>query len=217
MTTTTVPKSAFFQEPKPAVIRIWHWLTFLFFTGAVVTVLLNATLFKTKKNIGMVQEQVQKEGGSITEKQARSVAHEYSDKLWSVHKYIGFGLSILFLLRIGAEVIISKEKKLRLRLQKAIRVPKETKDRNHYLGAQYSYVFFYVLFFIMVLTGLVLAFEDWEWLDPIHRLAKNIHSVVQYGLYAFIVAHLIGVIRADLTQYGGIVSRMINGKNNGIQ
>jgi Ni/Fe-hydrogenase 1 B-type cytochrome subunit len=214
MTTTSETKPTFFQETKPAVIRIWHWLTFLFFAGAMTTVLLNATMFKTKKNISMVQEQVQKEGGMITEKQARSVAHEYSDKLWMVHKYIGFGLSILLLLRIGAEVSILKEKKLSARIQKAMRFPRQTKDRNHYLGAQYSYVLFYVLFLIMALTGLVLAFEDWEWLDPIHQLAKNVHSVVQYGLYAFIVVHLVGVIRADLTQYGGIVSRMINGKNN---
>jgi cytochrome b561 len=38
------------------------------------------------------------------------VAQEYSDKLWMLHKYIGFGLSILLLWRIGKEVAISKKK-----------------------------------------------------------------------------------------------------------
>jgi Ni,Fe-hydrogenase I cytochrome b subunit len=64
----------------------------------------------------------------------------------------------------------------------------------------------------MAATGLVLAFEDVELLTPVHNAAKQIHRVVQWGIYGFIIIHLTGVIRADLTKYGGIVSRMINGK-----
>jgi Ni,Fe-hydrogenase I cytochrome b subunit len=65
----------------------------------------------------------------------------------------------------------------------------------------------------MASTGLILAFEDISWLDPVHKIANKIHSVVQYGLYAYMLIHIIGVIRADNTKYAGIVSRMINGKN----
>ena len=67
------------------------------------------------------------------------------------------------------------------------------------------------MFIVMAITGLIQAFEDVKWLDPVHNLAKNIHSIVQYGLYAYMLTHIIGVIRADLTKYGGIISRMING------
>jgi Ni,Fe-hydrogenase I cytochrome b subunit len=74
-------KALFFKEPKPASIRIWHWLAFLFFTSAIITVILASTMFKTSNNITLVQDQVQHSGGNITNKQARSVAHEYSDKL----------------------------------------------------------------------------------------------------------------------------------------
>ncbi len=203
----------FFVTAKPLSVRLWHWLTVVLMIGAVTTVLLNSTLFKTRNNIAMVQAQVQSEGGSITEKQARSVAHEYNDKLWMVHKYIGFGLSFLLLCRIVAEVTISKEKKLRTRIQQAINIPVKSTESKHYLYVQYGYVVFYLLLFFMALTGLVLAFEDWQWLDAVHKPAKQIHGFLQYGFYAYAVLHIAGTIRADLTNYGGIISRMINGKS----
>ena len=213
METQSTVSPVFFKETKPAVIRIWHWMAFLFFAASVSTVLLNSTVFKTRNNISMVKEQVQRDGGPvITDKQARNVAHEYSDKLWDIHKFIGIGLSFLLLWRIIAEVAISKEKKLKTRIQKAMSFPDKSTERKHYLIVQYSYVIFYVMFIAMSLTGLVLVFEDVEWLKPVHHNAKEVHGFVQYGMYAFMVIHIFGVLRADITKYGGIVSRMINGK-----
>jgi len=112
-------------------------------------------------------------------------------------------------------VTISKEKKLAARIRAALSYPAETIDRKHNLLVQYGYVIFYILFIVMSVTGLILAFEDVKWLDPLHQLVKSIHSIVQYGLYAYMVIHIIGVRRADLTKYRGIVSRMINGHRTG--
>lgn len=209
-TNETAPLS-FFKEPKPASIRLWHWLTFLFFLASVTTVIFASTMFRTRDNIAMVQSLVTEKGGTITPDQARNVAHEYSDKFWMLHKYIGFGLSILVLWRIIAEVAVSKEKRLATRIRKAASIP-QSEEKKHFVLVEYGYVLFYALFILMALTGLVLAFEDWQWLEPVHGAAKQIHSIVQWGLYAYMVLHIAGVIRADLTKYGGIVSRMINGK-----
>ena len=204
-------KTEIFSDTKPASIRLWHWLSFLFFLASITTVIFASTLFTIKSNIPMVQEQVQQKGGSVTEKQAFGVAHEYSDKLWTLHKFIGYGLSFLLLWRIIAEVTINKEKKVGPRIRAALSYPVGTTDRKHNLFVQYGYLIFYAMFIVMAITGLIQAFEDVKWLDPVHNLAKNIHSIVQYGLYAYIITHIIGVIRADLTKYGGIISRMING------
>ena len=87
-------RTEFFNDSKPASIRLWHWLAFLFFLATITTVIFASTLFTTQSNIPMVQEQVQQKGGSVTDKQAWAVAHEYSDKLWMLHKYFGFGLSV---------------------------------------------------------------------------------------------------------------------------
>ncbi len=209
MATSTVE---YFKDAKPASIRVWHWLIVLFFLSSLITVLFGSTLFQTKPNISMVQEQVQRGGGTITEKQAWGVAHEFSDKLWMLHKFIGYGLSLLLLWRIVIEVRISKEKKFLTRIRTAVQYPGNSPEKRHYKMVQNSYLVFYALFLVMALTGLVLAYEDLKFLEPIHEPAEEIHGFVQYGLYGFIVFHFIGVIRADLGQYGGIVSRMINGK-----
>ena len=205
---------AFFRTAKPASIRIWHWLTFLFFALTVTTVIFGSTLFTTENNISLVQEQVKEKGGVVTREQARNVAHEYSDKLWMLHKYSGFALSFLILSRIIIEIRLSKEKKLATRIRSALGYRAVTAEKKHYLFVQYSYVIFYLLFIIMALTGLVLAFEDIKFLDPVRGFAEETHGVVQWALYAYFIIHIVGVIRADLTKYSGIVSRMINGKEN---
>ena len=213
ITSTSIPPSNSFKTAKPAAIRLWHWLTFLFFTMSITTVIFGSTLFKTDNNIAMVQQQVQEKGGTVTKDQAWKVAHEYSDKLWMLHKYIGFGLSFLILSRIIIEVRLSKQQQLVPRLRSAPSNPAD-KEAKHFLFVQYSYMVFYVLFIVMALTGLILAFEDVEWLKPIHEVAEETHSIVQWGLYTFFIVHICGVIRADLTKYNGIISRMINGKES---
>jgi cytochrome b561 len=214
ITSTTKPTPHYFQTAKPVSIRLWHWLTFLFFTASITTVIFGSTLFKTANNISLVQQQVQEKGGNVTKDQARSVAHEFSDKLWMIHKYIGFGLSFLIFSRIIIEIRLSREKKLSPKIRSALGYPAGTPEKKHFLFVQSSYAVFYILFITMATTGLVLAFEDVEWLKPVHNIAKETHSIVQWGLYTYFVIHIAGVIRADLTKYTGIVSRMINGKEN---
>ena len=203
-----------FNQTKPAIIRIWHWLAFLFFAATVTTVILASTLFKARNNIDMVQAMVKEKGGIITPDQAKNVAHEYNDKLWNLHKYIGFGLAFLMLWRIVAEVVVAKNKKMSSRIKVALGYTDATHDKKHYLMVQCSYLIFYLLFLTMATTGLILAFEDVELLKPLQGVAKNIHSIVQWGLYGFMIFHIVGVIIADCGEHGGIVSRMINGKES---
>jgi Ni/Fe-hydrogenase 1 B-type cytochrome subunit len=203
---------SFNDHTKSAYLRIWHWLTFLFFLASISTVIFGSTLFKTKDNITMVQEQAMHKGGVLTNDQARAIAHEFSDKLWMLHKYIGFGLSILMLLRIIIEVAASKQDTVMGRIKAAASIPIKDAEQKHYINVNKSYLLFYMLFITMSLTGLVLAFEDIKYLDPIHKISKQIHSYVQYGMYAYMVLHIVGVVLADTDKYPGIVSRMINGK-----
>ena len=203
---------SFNNQTKSAYLRIWHWLTFLFFIASISTVIFGSTLFKTKENIAMVQEQAMRKGGILTNDQARAIAHEFSDKLWMLHKYIGIGLSILMLLRIIIEVVASKQDTVMGRIKAAASIPVKDAEQKHYINVNKSYLLFYLLFITMSLTGLVLTFEDVKFLDPIHKISKQIHSYVQYGMYAYMVLHIVGVVLADTDKYPGIVSRMINGK-----
>jgi Ni/Fe-hydrogenase 1 B-type cytochrome subunit len=205
----------FFKEKISSAIRIWHWLTFVTITASIVMVLLASTVFTIRGNIPMVQEQVQQKGGIVSSDQAKAVAHEYNDKFWNLHKYLGFALCFLFLLRVIIEVAQSSEQRLSGKIKRAVNYPKLNNrvdyNKTHYLLVKRGYVLFYLFFLVMAVTGLGLAFEDVDFLKPIHGFVKSTHSFVQYLLYFYILAHLVGVIRADLTDNKGIVSRMING------
>ena len=204
-----------FKTRYSLAIRIWHWLTFLTILASIIMVLLASTMFTTKGNIPMVQEQVQSKNESVSPLAARAVAHEYSDKLWMTHKYIGYGLCFLLLCRIIIEITYSREKRLGNKIRKAFALQTQTTfqnyDRKHYLWVKWGYVVFYLLFLIMALTGLGLAFEDVPIFRSIHGALADLHQIVQYLIYAYLFFHIAGVIRADVTDNSGIVSNMING------
>ena len=205
-----------FLQKHSVAVRTWHWITFLFITASMVTVLFASTLLNPRDNIGMVQEQLQKNGLTVTQDQAFSVSHEYEDKVWGVHKWIGFGIVFLLLSRLAIELVQPGEEKLRSRLKVAIALYKQKdamkKVYRHFIGIKLTYTLFYVLILCMALTGLGMAFgRDLGIPRNVYGLIKEIHSIGQYCMYAFVLVHLGGVIVADNTEAKGIVSGMING------
>jgi Ni/Fe-hydrogenase 1 B-type cytochrome subunit len=205
-----------FLQPHSRAIRIWHWTFFIFISATLLVVLLASTVFRTGENISLVQEQLQQKGVVVSPDQARAVAHEFNDKLWDLHRLIGFVLCGLLLSRLLIEIYQPREERLNNRLKKALgfrsTIPIEMIENRHFIGVKATYLIFYALILLMALTGLVLAFEDVPFLKEIHQPAKQIHSLLQYFIYAFIVIHLVGVIRADLGHHKGLVSGMIHGE-----
>lgn len=208
-----------FTEKHSLAIRLWHWVTVVTMAASLILVLLASTMFGTRDNMGMVQEQLERKGAIVTPDQARAVAHEYSDKLWMAHKWVGYGLCFLLLARVVIEVFVSRDEKLWGRIKRVMGIKPSNgyvkSDQRHYLFIKEGYLVFYVLFLIMALTGLGLAYEEVPLFDTYHRPIKKVHEFVQYLVYAYLVVHLIGVIRADVGKYPGIISGMINGKNKG--
>jgi cytochrome b len=213
------PEASIFIQPHSAPLRIWHWLTFLFITTSIVTVLLNSTMLSQRDNVKLVQEQLEKKGATVTEEQAFAVSHEYEEKMWDVHKLVGYGLAFLLLVRIVIEFTQPEEEKLRNRLKRAkelrARNDANKAEYNHYLKVKLSYTIFFLILFCMALTGLGMAFgRDLGFSREIHGSLKNIHAILQYFMYAFIVLHLAGVIIAENGKIRGIVSGMINGNRS---
>jgi Ni/Fe-hydrogenase 1 B-type cytochrome subunit len=212
MNTTNLENPLPFRASKPASIRLWHWLTFLFFLASVSTVIFGTALFRTRDNVGLVQEAASKKGAELSPDQARFVAHEFSDKLWMLHKWIGIGLCALLLWRLIIEYVGNRSGTVTERMNLALGLSTDTGEKRHIQWVYFGYILFYVLFAIMALTGLVLAFEDVEWLKVIHKPANKVHEICQYGIYAYALVHIFGVIRADMTRYPGLLSRMVHGK-----
>ena len=209
-------ETSIFIQSHSAPLRIWHWLTFLFITGSIVTVLLVSTLFSQRDNIKLVQDQLKEKGVTVSEDQAFAVTREYEDKLWDVHKLIGYGLAILLLGRIVIEFTQPEDEKILNRMKKAkqLRAKSDANkaDYTHYLRVKLSYSIFFLLLFCMVLTGLGMAFgRDFGFTRQVIGGLKNIHAFIQYLMYAFVVIHLAGVIIAENGKIKGLVSGMING------
>lgn len=205
-----------FLEKHSVLIRIWHWLTFVVLVSSVICVLLASTILKPRENISMVQNQLKEKGITVTEDQAWAVAHEYGDKMWDMHKILGYVLSFLILSRIVIEFGQSKEEKLQMKVKNALffykRKDQNNKNTRHYLIVKYSYLLFYLLLLCMAITGLLLAFGyDIGVSKAIQHQIKEIHGFGQYLIYAFIFFHISGVIIADTGTSKGIVSGMING------
>jgi Ni/Fe-hydrogenase 1 B-type cytochrome subunit len=208
-----------FVQQHSVSLRIWHWLTFLLISGSIITVLINSTLLAPRENIKMVQEQLSKNGLTATDDQAFAVSHEYEDKMWEVHKYLGFGLVFLLLSRVVIEFTQTEEERVRSRYRRAQAMAKGKNEKSaeykHYLRVRQIYAFFFLLLFLMSLTGLGMAFgRDLGISRELLGVLKNVHEIVQYLMYAFVFVHLSGVILAENGKLKGMVSGMINGNRN---
>lgn len=204
-----------FNDAHSLAIRLWHWTFVLFMSATLVTVLLASTTYRTRNNIPMVQQQLQHQGITVTSDQARAVAHAFNDKLWDIHRLVGYILGILLLSRLLIDIFVSREEKFAFRLRKAVGIKVSAgsleADRRHYIAVRTTYLVFYLLFLVMVLTGLGLAFEDVPFFRQNRQSIKQIHSLLQYFFYAFIFLHIVGVVRADMGRSKGLVSGMIHG------
>ena len=210
--------NSLFNERHSLAIRLWHWTFFIFISLSITMVILASTVFNTGDNVAMVQEEVSARGGNVTMEQARNVAHEFNDKLWMLHKYTGVGIALLLLGRMIIELTAKREERLRSKIKRVLRLQftegGERQQKRDYLLAKYGYLVFYLLIFIMAITGLALVGENMPFLRSIRRPMKNIHGIVQWGIYVYIFLHLAGVVLAEVSHSKGIVSRMIHGKRD---
>lgn len=212
----TNSRSSYFLQEHSPMIRVWHWLTFVFITAAIITVLLNSTLMNQRKNVAVVQEQLKSKGVTVTEDQAFAVSRVYEDKIWGVHIWIGYGLAFLLISRIIIELAQPGEEKVRSRFKKTLGFYKQNdsnKDEyRHYLGTKLGYIVFYLILFCMVITGLGLTFgRNLGISRELRGMIREIHSIGQYLMYAFVFIHLCGIIIAERKRAKGIVSGMIHG------
>jgi len=217
----SVSGSSYFFQKQSAVLRVWHWLTFFVISCSIITVLLTSTLLNQRKNISVVQNNLKEKGLIASEEQAFSVTREYEDKLWDVHKILGYGLAFLLISRIVIELVQPGEEKIRARLRSVSGLyklaPENKQEYRHFMGVKISYLAFYVLLLCMVLTGLSMAFGRQLGIPrEINHAIREIHSFGQYLIYLFVIIHLSGVVIAENSEHKGIVSGMINGNSGNV-
>ncbi len=196
-------------------IRGWHWVNFIIITGSLLTVLINSTLFDRAQG-SFVKNELINSGVSVSDKQAGAVLNGLEDQVWGIHIYFGYALAALFLFRIIAEFFLPSRHKLFPKLKSSYLayfiLKKEREAAKYELLVKGLYLIFYLLLLIMVVTGLLLAFEDYTRIPKnINHSIKEFHGFCMYLILGFVVLHLSGVFLAERKDGKGIVSAMING------
>ncbi|MES2278176.1 MAG: cytochrome b/b6 domain-containing protein [Bacteroidota bacterium] len=199
-----------------ASLRFWHWANTVVISGSLITVLINATITDRKNVTPVVVQALQKSGVAVTDEQAGKVGHDLGDKVWEVHIYFGYALAALFLFRLILEFFQVADQKFIRKIKSAYSAFQTTKKNRELalreLGVKITYSLFYIVLFIMVTTGLFLAFEDFfAPYKAIRHSVKEVHGFCMYLVLAFIGVHLLGVFLAERKDSKGIVSDMING------
>ena len=203
------------QKRYTSALRFWHWLNLLVILGSLTTVALNDNTFDGQKNTAFIQQQLQQAGATITEDQARAVSRGERDKIWEIHIYCGYTLAALFLFRLALEFFQVTDQKLIRKIKAAYNryfvIKQDRKLARHELFVKSLYALFYLMLFIMAVTGLCMAFEDdVPALKNMHFI-REIHEFTMYLIIGFIIVHLAGVYLAEHRESKGIVSDMING------
>lgn len=202
-------------KKNSAPLRLWHWLNTLVITGSLLTVLLNSTVLKSRSNAAPIQQQLAQAGVTVTNDQARAAAHVISDKIWTVHTYFGYTLAALLLFRLILEFFQQADQKLMRKIKIAYnhyyKLKRQREIALHEFLVKTIYGIFYLMLFMMVLTGFCLAFEDDAPLLRSMHWIREAHSFTMYLILAFIAVHLAGVFLAERTDSPGIISDMVNG------
>lgn len=203
------------KKKYAASIRFWHWMNVVIISGSFFTVFINATLFSHAQH-SFVKDLLIHAGATVNDKQAGAVTHGLEDQVWRIHVYFGYALAVLFLFRVIAEFFLPPSERLIHKVKLAYLyyfiLKKERKSAKHELVVKGLYLIFYLLLLLMVLTGLLLAFEGYTGItENINHSIKEFHGFCMYLILGFLLVHLLGVFLAERKDGSGIVSGMING------
>lgn len=191
-------------------LRIWHWANSGLVMAQLLTILFLSVIVRTKTLAPEFSKALAEKGVQMSPADLRGLSRIVSHRIWDWHIWLGLALAVVLAYRVlvsfrqrGGQRTAAKLARLKARVAQG--------DPTVGLGVwvRYSYRFFYLVLAVMVVTGLVLVFEDY--FRSIEHTAKEVHNVSMYIVLAFVVLHILSVFRAEVTHEPGITSDMIHG------
>ncbi|MGI4866219.1 MAG: cytochrome b/b6 domain-containing protein [Janthinobacterium lividum] len=201
-----------------APLRLWHWLNALLITGQLVTILFQEVIVNARSAVPEFVAGLQREHVALSAQQAGEFAHLIGERIWQWHIGIGLVLAAAWLLRVVLELRGPSELRFSARLLAVARryrlaPPADQAEAGQELLVKGSYALFYLMLSIMVITGLLLTWaDDVAALHRIEHPIKEVHGAVMYGIIGFVLVHVVGVVRAEITTRHGLISRMVGGR-----
>jgi len=205
-----------FKTNHSATKRFWHWTNFTLVFLQLITVFFALVVFSTPNTVGSLQGVLERTNATLTDQQTRFMAHSVTNQIWQWHKYIGYTIGALLVFRIIIEFFQDSDQKIFNIVKKAFGLYKAAEKNKgnalHYLYSKLSYVFFYLVISVQVITGFGMAFgRSLNLPRSVGGFIHEIHETDLYIILAYVVAHIIGVVWTELRKDQGIVSDMING------
>jgi cytochrome b561 len=178
-------------------LRIWHWLHAITVLGLLGTFFLRKTFLSWRANSEILMAKLAEFDIVVTADQAKALAKAVRAPMWEWHIILGFIFAALVLWRL---VMILREG-----------FGYEATDA-HMTWVHRGYKLVYVLLSFMALSGLsIYLYSDLGLTKDTAHSIKEVHELMAWGVVAFVVMHIIGVLVADNRDQKGIVSRMISG------
>jgi cytochrome b561 len=174
-------------------LRLWHWLQAIAMLGIFVTVILRTTVMHKEQIGGIVQTRLAELGTVISDEQAVMIGKAVRAPMWDWHIYLGIALSVLLVWRLAMVV------------KNGFGFDENPAMRHVYR----LYKLAYLVMGSTLLSGLVLY---WKLAGEAQGAIEGVHEWLGWGVLAFSVLHVAGVILAEKKDQSGLVSRMIHGK-----
>lgn len=205
-----------FRRPRPAALRVWHWLNAVALLGSLGTVLLRKTFLSWRTNSALIEAQVHELGGTISRDGAVTLAKALRAPMWAWHEVFGFALAGLLALRIAYALRDREQAPLRAAWRAVARfLPLPAAEKRvaaHFVAVRLGYAAFYLALAFMVASGLALTYPEALGLSSGARGSiKEAHELAMWFFVVFVAGHLLGVVVAELRGERGLVSDMIHG------
>ncbi|MDQ2769362.1 MAG: cytochrome b/b6 domain-containing protein [Bacteroidota bacterium] len=217
MTETIAPVTEAPIKDYRAPLRFWHWGNAALISFQLATILFLKVIVSPRSAVPEFLHDLDQQHVSLTAKQANDFAHIIGDRIWTWHIYAGWGLVAFWVLRLFLQLTGPSELRFSSRLMEILRryrlaPPADKGKAGKILFAKTTYALFYAFITIMVITGLIMIFEDVSWLKGVHHLAEETHNFTMYLIIGFIVIHVGGVVWAEISEDHGLISRMVGGE-----
>lgn len=181
----------------PTVYRIMHWAIALCMVLLVFTIFLRLTWMNKDHMAGIIQNFLSATDQSLSQDQAVALAKQIRKPMWNWHIYLGYALSVLFLIRLALPLFG------KMKFSNPFDKQLSLKGKFQY----WVYLIFYACVIISLVTGLIMELGPKDLRKPL----EGIHALAIYYLIAFLIIHMAGVLWAELTDQRGIISRVISG------
>lgn len=185
--------------------RIWHWIHAFVVLALLGTVFLRKTFLSWRANSEILTTKLSFMDINVTSEQAKLLAQAVRAPMWEWHILLGYGLSILILVRLA--LFFTQSGKQNFIDLKSLDLHKKM--------VKLGYIGIYTVLLFMSISGLIMTFSEELSLvkETVHDI-KEIHELVFNAVWIFVVLHIGGLVVAENRDEKGLISEMIHGEKS---